>query len=642
MKTHRKSRRGRVLVATALGTTLLAGAVATAMAGEGSPGSGNSSTPALLKAATTGTEPVSGLIVGYKSKAQEAHSEKAVREDIGTAAAKTGEKLSYKRRLGIGAALVSLGGVQPAKDVAKVMNQLRADSDVSYVVPDSQVPTSDDTPRLDAAAGNASLPSDGTDYASKQWNLSDPKVGMDVPDAWRTSTGKGVTVAVLDTGITKHSDLDANVVPGPDFISDNDDANDGDGRDSDPSDPGDFAKAGQCPVDEATSQTSSWHGTHIAGIVAALDNGKGTVGVAPDAKLQPIRVLGSCITPDSDIIDAITWASGGSVPGVPDNSTPAKVINMSLGSEGPCTPPMQSAVDQAVQRGSTIVVAAGNQGSRRGPQDAHNFDWASCNHVITVAATDRKGDRAFYSNFGSVTVAAPGGDTTGTPENGILSTSNSGQTAPAAENYRFEMGTSQATAHISGLAALMLSVNPELTPAEIATTIQANARPIPGTCEGGCGAGLADAAKTVEAVAKGDSSAATDSPVTPPSDSPSDSPSDAPSSPASLPASPSDGTGTGAGTGAGTGTGADLSACLHNDCHVEVTAGDTIQLDGAAGVDELSIDSVSDNTVAFTGSSGNGSQQSSDSQTAPGQSQINNLVVDIISVDGDRATIRLS
>ncbi|MFI1767602.1 S8 family peptidase [Streptomyces sp. NPDC020800] len=648
MKTHRTSRRGRIFVATALGTTLLAGAVATAMAGEDSPGSGNSAVLALPKSATTGIGPVSGLIVGYKPKAREAHSEKAVRKSIGTAAAKTGEKLHYERRLGIGAALVSLGAAQPAKDVIKVMNQLRADADVAYVVPDSQAPASGIEPPLDA--DRFSLPSDGTDLTSKQWNLSDPKAGMDVPDAWRTSTGKGVTVAVLDTGVAEHSDLDANVVPGFDFISDHgtgkdgqnkDNANDGDGRDGDASDPGSFAKDGQCPANEATSPTSSWHGTHVAGIVAAADNGKGTVGVAPDTKIQPIRVLGSCITPSSDIIDAITWASGGSVPGIPDNTTPAKVINMSLGLDGRCTPPMQAAVDQAVQRGSTIVVAAGNQGSKKAPEDARNFDWASCHNVIPVAATDRAGDRAFYSNFGSVAIAAPGGDTTNSPEDGILSTFNSGRTAPASENFHFEQGTSQAAPEISGLAALMLSVNPELTPAQIETAIQANARPVPGKCQGGCGAGLADAARTVEAVAKGASSAATGSPSSPPSDSPSGSPSDTPSSPAAPPASPSPSDGAGAGTGQAA-TGTDLGDCLHNACQVEVSAGDTIGLDGAAGVDELRIDSVSGNTVAFTGSSGNGAQQSSDSQSAPGRSQINNLVVDVISVDGDHAVIRLS
>lgn len=646
--THRKSRHGRVFIASVLGVTLLGGAVFTAMAGENSSGSGSAS--ALPKSATTGIEPASGLIVGYKSKAQETHSEKAVREGISAAAAKTGEKLSYERRLGIGAALVNLGGVQPAKEVIKVMNQLQADADVAYVVPDALVPTSDIESPPDEAQSN--LPSDGTDLTSKQWNLSEPKAGLDVPDALRVSTGKGVTVAVLDTGIAKHSDLDANIVPGFDFISDHgpnesgenkDNANDSDGRDSDSTDPGDFAKEGQCPANEATSTESSWHGTHVAGIVAGVDNGKGIVGVAPDAKVEPIRVLGSCITPDSDIIDAITWASGGSVDGVPDNQTPAQVINMSLGSEAACTPPMQAAIDQAVQRGSTIVVAAGNQGNRPAPLDAGKFDFASCNNVITVAATDRAGDKAFYSNFGSVVdISAPGGDTSnGHPENGILSTFNSGKTVPAEENFHFEMGTSQAAPEISGLAALVLSVNPNLTPAEIETAIQANARPIPGRCEEGCGAGLADAAKTVEAVAQGASAGATDSPSSPPSDSSSD----APTSPDSPPASPSssDGGGDGAGNGTGQeGDGTDFSACLHNTCQVEVTSGDTIELDGAAGVDELQIDSVSDNTLAFTALSGNGAQQSSASQTAPGRSQINDLAVDVISVDDDRATIRLS
>ncbi|WP_309234255.1 S8 family peptidase [Streptomyces lunaelactis] len=627
--THRKSRRGRILVATALGTTLLGvGAVATAMAGETSPASRAPAAPASPKSATTAAEPTGGLIVGYKSKAQEARSAKAVRKDIGAKAAQTGEKLSYERRLGNGAALVNLGGVRPAKDVTKLMDRFRADPDVAYAVPDRQVPT----PALESPRdpGRSSEPSGDTDRFSEQWNLFEPTGGMNVPDAWRTSTGQGVTVAVLDTGITKHSDLAVNTVDGYDFLTDTFQAKDGDGRDSDPSDPGDATKPGECG---GQGSRSSWHGTHVAGIVAAADDGKGIVGVAPGAKAQPVRVLGRCATPDSDIIDAITWASGGTVADVPDNPTPARVINMSLGQEGVCTPPMQLAVDQAVQRGTTVVVAAGNRGNLPEPQDAGNFDYASCDNVITVAATDREGNRAEYSNFGNaVDISAPGGEllTSKNPKNGILSTVNSGEDGPASESFEFEEGTSQAAPQIAGLAALMIAANPALTPAQVESAIKENARPLPGTCEGGCGAGLADAAKTVASVSKGAAPPAAGSPSSPPSDSSSASPSSPPSSP-----SPSVGTGQAA-------DGKDLSACLKNTCEVEVTSGDTIRLDGTAGVDEFTVVSVADNTLTFTASSGNGAQQSSGSQTSPGRSTINDLVVDLISVNGDRAIIRLS
>ncbi|SDO04150.1 serine protease [Streptomyces sp. cf386] len=606
-QTHRKSRRGRILVAAALGTTLL-GVSAVAMAGQdpsapsatNSPASPKSGSQTALRAERT-----SGLIVGYKSKAKETRSAESVREGIEAAGAGTGEKPSYQRRLGNGAALVDLGGVRPAERVAELMDRFRADPDVAYVVPDrrmqAQSVTSPNDPRI-----------------PEQWNLSEAGVGFDVPDAWGISTGQGVTIAVLDTGIANHSDLAANIVPGFDFVSDDFAAKDGDGRDSDPSDPGNATKAGECGTDAEGKPVpeqdlgSSWHGTHMAGIAAAAsDNGQGIAGVAPGAKVQSVRVLGRCGGANSDIIDAITWASGGNVPGVADNETPAEVINMSLGGPGSCDPATQSAIDGAVQRGSTVVVSAGNKGGAPAPRDAAEFTPGNCRNVITVAATDREGDRAEYSNFGSVDVAAPGGDTRTNPADGILSTFNSGGDAPASESFAFELGTSQAAAHVSGLSALLIAADPALTPADIEQAVKDNARPVPGTCPGGCGAGLADAAKTVEGVSKGEALPAPGSPSTPP------------------------------GTGQPT-DGTDLGACLDNACEVEVTGGDTIRLDGTAGVGELKIDSVADNTLTMTGSSDNGTQQSTASQTAPGRSTINDLVVDLISTDGDRAVIRLS
>ncbi|MET8452150.1 S8 family peptidase [Streptomyces sp. NPDC005209] len=567
---------------------------------------------------------MSELVIGYKSKAQEARSQKAVRASISAAAAKTGQKLSYERRLSVGAALVSLGGTQPAQDVTKLMDYFRADPNVAYAVPNGRAQTQ-------------SVTSPNDPRFAEQWSLTEAKAGMHVQDAWGTSTGTGVTVAVLDDGIAKHSDLDANVTQGADIVSDPFTANDGDGRDDDPSDPGSGAKAGECGKDQpAQDEPSSWHGTHMAGIIAApSDNGNGIAGVAPGAKLEPVRVTGRCGGTDSDISDGIMWAAGAHVDGVSDNKTPANVISMSLGHKGDCPAFVQSAIDQAVQRGSTVVVAAGNRGDAEKPVDASQFSLASCKNVITVAATDREGNKAEYSNFGTVDIAAPGGDMRKNVGDGILSTFNSGTFAPEAESFQFEVGTSQATAHVSGLAALMLSANPQLTPAEIKAAIKANARPIPGKCDEGCGAGLADAAKTVAAVAK--NAPGSSSPSDSPSGAASDAPSDAPSAPDAPPAAsePSDGSGS---NGAGAGT--ELSACLHNSCQVEVTGGDTIQLDGARGVDELKINSVADNAVDLTGTSGSGSQNAQ--QTAPGTSQLNNLVVDIISVDGDRATIRLS
>lgn len=426
--------------------------------------------------------PVERLIVGYKSTATEAGSDAAAADDAKAKGGKAGQAVEFERRLGVGAALVDLGDGATAAEAAAVMSQFRADPDVAYVEPD-------------ARAYPMATPND-TDYA-KQWDLFEPTAGMNVPGAWDTTTGAGVTVAVIDTGYVAHTDLAANIVAGYDFISDATAARDGGGRDSNPADQGDWvATANEC-YSGSTASNSSWHGTHVAGtIAAATNNAKGIAGIAYGAKVQPVRVLGKCGGATSDIVDAITWASGGSVAGIPANATPAKVINMSLGGSGACGTAYQNAINAAVARGTTVVVAAGNSNA-----NASGFSPASCNNVITVAATDRGGDRSYYSNYGTIVdIAAPGGETA-TPANGILSTLNSGTTTPSAENYAPYQGTSMAAPHVAGLAALMKAAKTTLTPAEIESAIKANARPLAGTCTGGCGAGLADATKTVQAVA---------------------------------------------------------------------------------------------------------------------------------------------
>ncbi|MEU8761564.1 S8 family serine peptidase [Streptomyces sp. NPDC048659] len=437
--------------------------------------------------------PVDKVIVTYKSSAAEAGSNTAAKSDAADKAAATGEKLSFERRLAGGAALVDLGGSATKQDVAEVMDAFRADPQVASVEPDIR------------AYAMAVTPND-TDYA-KQWDLFEPTGGMNVPTAWDKTTGSGVTVAVIDTGYAAHSDLATNVVSGYDFISASADARDGNGRDADSKDEGDWnATDGECGTGSKASN-SSWHGTHVAGTIAAVTNNtKGIAGIAYNAKIQPVRVLGKCGGSSSDIADAITWASGGTVPGVPANATPARVINLSLGgASATCPSVYQNAINGAVSRGTTVVVAAGNSNA-----DVSGFTPANCSNVISVASTSREGNRSFYSNYGSlVDVAAPGGetrratDTPGTvttPENGIYSTLNSGTTVQSAESYKPYQGTSMAAPHIAGLAALLKSAKSSLTPAQIESAIKTNARPLPGTCTGGCGTGIADAAKTVDAV----------------------------------------------------------------------------------------------------------------------------------------------
>lgn len=327
------------------------------------------------------------------------------------------------------------------------------------------------------------------EYQGFQWNLFNDFSGLRVSAAWDRSTGAGQTIAILDTGITAHNDLLDNVLPGYDFVADPEIAVDDTGRDADPSDPGDACQDPE--LGEAGA--SSWHGTHVAGIAAAKGNNAiGIAGAAHGANLLPIRVMGACGGDLLDTVDALTWAAGGMVSGVPANASPARIINLSLGSEGVCSRTLQNAIDFAVQQGSVVIAAAGNEF-----QPAANVMPANCRNVVTVGATSRAGDSASYSNYGpEVDVSAPGGDGSTGSEN-ILSTFNTGMTTPGTATYAYMQGTSMAAPHVAGVAALMLSINPALTPAQIEQMLRDSAQPFPGTCAGGCGTGIVDATAAV-------------------------------------------------------------------------------------------------------------------------------------------------
>ncbi|MGX4643220.1 S8 family peptidase [Massilia sp. SYSU DXS3249] len=323
---------------------------------------------------------------------------------------------------------------------------------------------------------------------TQQWHYYETTGGLRLPAAWDSSTGTGVRVAVIDTGIRPHADLSGQILAGYDFISDATIGNDGNGRDSDASDPGDWTLANECAAGEPAS-SSSWHGTHVAGtIAAATNNGTGVAGVAYGAKIVPVRVLGKCGGYTSDIADAIVWSSGGAVTGVTNIAARAQVINMSLGGGGACGTTTQNAINSARSRGTVVIVAAGNEN-----MNASNSNPANCAGVVTVAATNRNGARAPYSNYGTVVdVAAPGGDANGY----IISTLNAGTQSPGADNYAGYQGTSMATPHVAGVAALMLAKNSALTPDQIESKLKSTARPFPGTCTS-CGTGIVDAAAAV-------------------------------------------------------------------------------------------------------------------------------------------------
>ncbi len=378
--------------------------------------------------------------------------------------------IEHKRTLAVGAEVLRVDS--PAQ-VNALVTALSARADVVYA-------------EVDMIMQVAATPND-TRY-NEQWHYFEATGGLRADQAWDTSTGSGTTVAVIDTGYRPHVDLDSKIVGGYDFIGDTAVANDGNGRDSDASDPGDWVTANECGAGSQASN-SSWHGTHVAGTIGAeSNNGQGVAGVAWGANILPVRVLGKCGGYTSDIADGIVWSAGGSVSGVPTNSNPAQVLNLSLGGSGSCPSTTQSAINTARSLGATVVVAAGNSNA-----NAANYTPASCSGVVTVASTDRNGSRAYYSNYGSVVdVAAPGGDTPSGTANGVLSTLNSGTTTPSSDSYAFYQGTSMATPHVAGVAALLYSVNPSITPDTVESTLVSTARAFPGSCSQ-CGSGIVDA-----------------------------------------------------------------------------------------------------------------------------------------------------
>jgi serine protease len=332
---------------------------------------------------------------------------------------------------------------------------------------------------------------------NEQWHMFESTAGINAPAAWDRSTGSGVVVAVLDTGYRPHTDLVANLLQGYDFVSDTFTANDGDGRDTDARDPGDWQDPSDCgghtPFFEPIP--SSWHGTHVAGIIAArTNNSKGVAGVAYNARVVPARVLGKCGGLTSDIAEAVLWAAGVAVPGVPANANPAKVINISLGHSDTCGITMQTAIDSARAKGASVIVAAGNY-----TEDSVTFTPANCNGVVAVTSVNRSGGRSDFSNYGMlVKLAAPGGDRPTVVSNDILSTMNTGAKTPGSDTYLTYHGTSMAAPTVSGVVALMLSVKPTLKPDDVTFILQSTTRQFPSACSQ-CGAGIVNARAAVDA-----------------------------------------------------------------------------------------------------------------------------------------------
>ncbi len=438
------------------------------------------------------TDATDRLIVKFRQPLgpviQKVESEEVRRLRIAALASRTGVSLAFVRSISASTHAVRVDRQYAGAELRALMARVAGDASVEYVAPDlrryrSLVPTD---------------PLYGAGQVTQQWWLTPPSSTLLSPinaeQAWDITTGSTrVVVAVVDTGVLfDHPDLGryasgGKLLPGYDFVGGSGStdalfvANDGDGWDPDPSDPGDWISASDLNLgvfSGCDQSDSSWHGTHVAGIIGARsNNGVGVAGIGWRNWVLPVRVLGKCFGYDSDIIAGMRWAGGLTVPGVPDNPYPARVLNLSLGSPGQCTSPYQDAINQLKAQNVLVVAAAGNdlQSSSDTP--------ANCSGVMSVTALRHVGTKVGFANWGSdVAMAAPGGNCvnlSGDCLYPIVSTGNTGTQGPdpTGMTYDGEVGTSFAAPMVAGVAGLMLAVNPTLTVDALRTRIQSSARP---------------------------------------------------------------------------------------------------------------------------------------------------------------------
>lgn len=353
----------------------------------------------------------------------------------------------------VGTHVMRWGGSVREVDQQPMLNRLASDPEVEFAI--------EDRPMRAFAT-----PNDPT--FANQWALRSTlnTAGAKFDQAWDLVRGSAdVVVAVLDTGVVFETpDLMGRLLSGYDFISDVPTANDGNGRDSNAADPGNWITQSEResgPFKDCSVKESSWHGTFVAGQIAANTHSDSDVAGADwNVKVLPVRVLGKCGGLLSDVLDAMLWSAGLDVPGIPRNPNPADVINLSLGSSTTCSSFEQTVVDRVTNAGTLVVAAAGNSG---GSVDSP----ANCGGVMAVGALDRDGSRASYSAIGSgIDLMAPGGFS-----NGLVGLGNSGATAPDSASLVSKTGTSFAAPLVAATAGLLRAVNPALTPAQLRSAI---------------------------------------------------------------------------------------------------------------------------------------------------------------------------
>ncbi|MCW4454254.1 S8 family serine peptidase [Flavobacterium sp. MXW15] len=461
------------------------------------------------QAAPAGVQGSSRILVKYREGSAAARDQSAKLSAVQSAvsraslgATKTRAaaiRAEHVRTLGVGADLIRLDARLSRAELDKVVAEIAADPSVQYAEVDVKLQRADLPVRLEQPQ---LVPNDQY-YQTYQWHLHNAVGGINAPAAWDIAQGEGVVVAVLDTGILpEHPDFAGNLLEGYDFISDAETSRrPTDDRVPGALDYGDWVENNNECYAGSVADDSSWHGTHVAGTIAeATNNGIGMAGVAYKSQVLPVRVLGKCGGYLSDIADAIIWASGGTVAGIPANPNPAEIINMSLGGSGACGTVYQDAINGAVSRGTTVVVAAGNSAA-----NAANYRPASCDNVISVGATRITGGIASYSNYGAVVdLSAPGGGggVDGNPGGYVWQAWYSGATTPTSGDYSYVGmgGTSMASPHVAAVGALVQGAlaaagRDTLSPGELEDLLKQTARPFPVAIPGSTpiGTGIVDA-----------------------------------------------------------------------------------------------------------------------------------------------------